>query len=293
MKVKNRDSKIGWNMLIVLLILWGLFTVIPVIWSFGLTVFSYRGNEAKFVGLGNYIHILSDQLFLKSFGNTLFYLIIQVPIMLLLAMVIAALLNNTSLKGRGIYRTIIFLPCVTSLITYSVLFKIMLAPDGIVNKVLMSLSIISEPTNWLGDPFWAKIVVIFALIWRWTGYNMIFYLAAMQNIPGEVYEAATVDGASKLRQFFSITIPLMKPIIIFTSITSTIGTLQLFDETMVLTKGGPGDATITLSQLVYKNLFEYSPNQGYASTIAVFIVIAAILLALLQFKITKEETNEN
>lgn len=293
MKVKNRDSKIGWNMLIVLLILWGLFTVIPVIWSFGLTVFSYRGNEAKFVGLGNYIHILSDQLFLKSFGNTLFYLIIQVPIMLLLAMVIAALLNNSSLKGRGIYRTIIFLPCVTSLITYSVLFKIMLAPDGIVNKVLMSLSIISEPTNWLGDPFWAKIVVIFALIWRWTGYNMIFYLAAMQNIPGEVYEAATVDGASKLRQFFSITIPLMKPIIIFTSITSTIGTLQLFDETMVLTKGGPGDATITLSQLVYKNLFEYSPNQGYASTIAVFIVIAAVLLALLQFKITKEETNEN
>ncbi|MGL4864681.1 MAG: carbohydrate ABC transporter permease, partial [Cetobacterium sp.] len=264
-----------------------------VIWSFGLTVFSYRGNEAKFVGLGNYIHILSDQLFLKSFGNTLFYLIIQVPIMLLLAMVIAALLNNSSLKGRGIYRTIIFLPCVTSLITYSVLFKIMLAPDGIVNKVLMSLSIISEPTNWLGDPVWAKIVVIFALIWRWTGYNMIFYLAAMQNIPGEVYEAATVDGASKLRQFFSITIPLMKPIIIFTSITSTIGTLQLFDETMVLTKGGPGDATITLSQLVYKNLFEYSPNQGYASTIAVFIVIAAVLLALLQFKITKEETNEN
>ena len=293
MKVKNRDSKIGWNMLIVLLVLWGLFTVIPVIWSFGLTVFSYRGNEAKFVGLGNYINILSDQLFLKSFGNTLFYLIIQVPIMLLLAMVIAALLNNSSLKGRGIYRTIIFLPCVTSLITYSVLFKIMLAPDGIVNKVLMSLSIISEPTNWLGDPFWAKIVVIFALIWRWTGYNMIFYLAAMQNIPGEVYEAATVDGASKLRQFFSITIPLMKPIIIFTSITSTIGTLQLFDETMVLTKGGPGDATITLSQLVYKNLFEYSPNQGYASTIAVFIVIAAVLLALLQFKITKEESSEN
>lgn len=280
-------------MLIVLLVLWGLFTVIPVVWSFGLTFFSYRGNDARFVGLGNYINIFSDKLFLKSFSNTLFYLIIQVPVMLLLAMVIAALLNNNSLKGRGIYRTIIFLPCVTSLITYSVLFKIMLAPDGIVNKLLMNLHIISEPTNWLGDPFWAKIVIIFALIWRWTGYNMIFYLAAMQNIPGEVYEAATVDGASKVRQFFSITIPLMKPIIIFTSITSTIGTLQLFDEPMVLTKGGPGDATITLSQLVYKNLFEYSPNQGYASTIAVFIVVAAVLLALLQFKVSKEESNEN
>ncbi len=293
MSGKNRENKIGWNMLIVLLVLWGLFTVIPVVWSFGLTFFSYRGNDARFVGLGNYINIFSDKLFLKSFSNTLFYLIIQVPVMLLLAMVIAALLNNNSLKGRGIYRTIIFLPCVTSLITYSVLFKIMLAPDGIVNKLLMNLHIISEPTNWLGDPFWAKIVIIFALIWRWTGYNMIFYLAAMQNIPGEVYEAATVDGASKVRQFFSITIPLMKPIIIFTSITSTIGTLQLFDEPMVLTKGGPGDATITLSQLVYKNLFEYSPNQGYASTIAVFIVVAAVLLALLQFKVSKEESNEN
>lgn len=280
-------------MLIALLVLWGLFTVIPVVWSFGLTFFSYRGNDARFVGMGNYINIFSDKLFLKSFSNTLFYLIIQVPVMLLLAMVIAALLNNNSLKGRGIYRTIIFLPCVTSLITYSVLFKIMLAPDGIVNKLLMNLHIISEPTNWLGDPFWAKIVIIFALVWRWTGYNMIFYLAAMQNIPGEVYEAATVDGASKVRQFFSITIPLMKPIIIFTSITSTIGTLQLFDEPMVLTKGGPGDATITLSQLVYKNLFEYSPNQGYASTIAIFIVVAAVLLALLQFKVSKEESNEN
>lgn len=280
-------------MLIALLVLWGLFTVIPVVWSFGLTFFSYRGNDARFVGMGNYINIFSDKLFLKSFSNTLFYLIIQVPVMLLLAMVIAALLNNNSLKGRGIYRTIIFLPCVTSLITYSVLFKIMLAPDGIVNKLLMNLHIISEPTNWLGDPFWAKIVIIFALVWRWTGYNMIFYLAAMQNIPGEVYEAATVDGASKVRQFFSITIPLMKPIIIFTTITSTIGTLQLFDEPMVLTKGGPGDATITLSQLVYKNLFEYSPNQGYASTIAIFIVVAAVLLALLQFKVSKEESNEN
>lgn len=293
MNIKNRENKIGWNMLIVLLVLWGLFTVIPVIWSFGLTFFSYRGNLSKFVGIGNYISIFSDKLFLKAFSNTLFYLIIQVPIMLLLAMVIAALLNNSSLKGRGIYRTIIFLPCVTSLITYSVLFKMMLAPDGIVNKILINLHIIGEPTNWLGDPFWAKIVVIFALVWRWTGYNMIFYLAAMQNIPGEIYEAATVDGASKFKQFFSITIPLMKPIIIFTSITSTIGTLQLFDETMVLTKGGPGDATITLSQLVYKTLFEYSPNQGYASTIAVFIVLAAVLLALLQFKITKEESNEN
>ncbi|MGL4642174.1 MAG: carbohydrate ABC transporter permease [Cetobacterium sp.] len=293
MSGRNRENRIGWNMLIALLVLWGLFTVIPVVWSFGLTFFSYRGNDARFVGMGNYINIFSDKLFLKSFSNTLFYLIIQVPVMLLLAMVIAALLNNNSLKGRGIYRTIIFLPCVTSLITYSVLFKIMLAPDGIVNKLLMNLHIISEPTNWLGDPFWAKIVIIFALVWRWTGYNMIFYLAAMQNIPGEVYEAATVDGASKVRQFFSITIPLMKPIIIFTSITSTIGTLQLFDEPMVLTKGGPGDATITLSQLVYKNLFEYSPNQGYASTIAIFIVVAAVLLALLQFKVSKEESNEN
>ncbi|MGL4569421.1 MAG: carbohydrate ABC transporter permease, partial [Fusobacteriaceae bacterium] len=159
MSGKNRENKIGWNMLIVLLVLWGLFTVIPVVWSFGLTFFSYRGNDARFVGLGNYINIFSDKLFLKSFSNTLFYLIIQVPVMLLLAMVIAALLNNNSLKGRGIYRTIIFLPCVTSLITYSVLFKIMLAPDGIVNKLLMNLHIISEPTNWLGDPFWAKIVI--------------------------------------------------------------------------------------------------------------------------------------
>lgn len=289
MKIKNTENKVGWNMFMILLVLWGCFTVIPVIWSLILTLFSYRGNVAKFVFFNNYINIFKDELFITAFGNTMFYLIIQVPLMLLLALIMASLLNNPNLKGRGIYRTIIFLPCVTSLITYSVLFKMMLAPDGIVNKILVNLHFIAEGKNWLGDPFWAKIVIICALIWRWTGYNMIFYLAAMQNIPNEIYEAATVDGASKIRQFFTITIPMMKPIIIFTSITSVIGTLQLFDEPMVLTKGGPGDATITLSQLVYKNLFEYSSNQGYASTIAVFIVVVAVTLSLIQFKLTKED----
>lgn len=293
MNKRKRENNIGWNMLLILIIFWSLFNVIPIIWSLILTLFSYKGNISTFVGLKNYLNILNDELFITSFKNTLFYLIIQVPVMLFLALIIASLLNNSKLKGRSLYRTIIFLPCVTSLITYSVLFKIMLAPDGIINKILLNFSIISEPKNWLGDPTLAKFVIIFALIWRWTGYNMVFYLAGMQNIPNDIYEAATVDGASKIKQFFTITIPLMKPIIIFTSITSTIGTLQLFDEPMVLTKGGPGDATITLSQLVYRNLFIYNSNQGYASTIAVFIVIIAVLLAIFQFKITKEKINES
>lgn len=289
MTFKERENKIGWNMLILLLICWGIFNLLPILWSLWLTLFSYKGNNYKFIGIMNYINLFKDELFVISLKNTFFYLIVQVPIMLFLAMLIANLLKNENLIGRKIYRVIIFLPCVTSLITYSVLFKIMLAPDGIVNKILLKLHIISYPLNWLGDPFLAKIVIIIAIIWRWTGYNMVFYLAAMQNIPSTIYEAALVDGVSKVKQFLFITIPLMKPIIIFTSITSTIGTLQLFDEPMVLTKGGPGNATITLSQLVYKNLFVYSPNQGYASTIAIFIVIIAVFLATIQFKVAKED----
>jgi lactose/L-arabinose transport system permease protein len=217
------------------------------------------------------------------------YLIIQVPIMIILALFISVLLNDKALKFKGFFRTAIFLPCVTSLVAYSVTFKYLFGQDGIVNIMLMKLALISEPVQWLTDPFWAKITIIAAITWRWTGYNMIFYLSALQNVDQSIYEAAKIDGASPIQTFFKITVPMLKPIILFTSITSTIGTLQLFDEVMNITAGGPGNATMTISQYIYNLSFKYTPDFGYAATVSYAIVILIVIFSIIQFKVAGDK----
>ena len=209
--------------------------------------------------------------------------------MIILALAISVLLNNPKLKYRGLFRTAIFLPCVTSLVAYSVIFKYLFSMDGIVNTMLMKVALISEPIEWLTDPFWAKITIIVAITWRWTGYNMIFYLSALQNIDYSIYEAAKIDGASPIQQFFKITIPLLKPIILFTSIISTIGTLQVFDEVMNITQGGPGNATMTISQYIYNLSFKYTPDFGYAATVSYAIVIMIVFFSIIQFKMVGDK----
>lgn len=209
--------------------------------------------------------------------------------MILLALILSVFLNNKKLKWKGFFRTAIFLPCVTSLVAYSVIFKYLFSQDGIINVMLMKLALIGEPIQWLTDPFWAKITIVIAITWRWTGYNMIFYLSALQNVDESIYEAARIDGASPLQQFFKITIPSLKPIILFTSITSTIGTLQLFDEVVNITQGGPGNATITISQYIYNLSFKYTPDFGYAATVSYMIVIMIVLFSIIQFKVAGDK----
>lgn len=160
--------------------------------------------------------------------------------MILLALAISSMLNNKKLKCRGLFRTAIFLPCVTSLVAYSIIFKSLFANDGFINGMLMNLHMIAEPINWLTNPTFARILIIIAITWRWTGYNMIFYLSGLQSIDDSIYEAAAIDGATGFQKFRYMTLPLLKPIILFTTINSTIGTLQLFDETMNITQGGTG-----------------------------------------------------
>jgi lactose/L-arabinose transport system permease protein len=141
----------------------------------------------------------------------------------------------------------------------------------------------------LTDPFWAKVLIIFAITWRWTGYNMIFFISGMQNIDPSIYEAAEIDGATKWDQFFKITIPNLRPIILFTTITSTIGTLQLFDEVQNITGGGPANATTTLSQYIYNLSYKFTPNFGYAAAVSFVIVIAIVILSIIQTKIGGKE----
>ena len=234
----------------------------------------------------NYLRMFKDKVFLTSMGNTFLYLLIQVPIMLVLAILLAQLLNNRDLKLRGLFRTLIFLPCATALVSYALIFRTLFATEGLINSMLMGLGIIKENINWLGQPATAKAVIIIALLWRWTGYNMVFFLAGLQNIEYSVYEAANIDGASGWKTFWHITVPLLRPVIVMTGIMSINGTLQLFDESVNLTNGGPSNTTITMSHYIYNNsLGQGVANFGYASALAFVVFILVAILAFINMKV--------
>ncbi len=287
--IESKTNKWGWGFVALSIAFISLFVFYPTVQSFITSLQSGMGNNLSFVGFANYTRLMGDATFKKAVGNTFLYLIVQVPIMIVLALIIATTLNDPKLKFKGFFRTSIFLPCVTSLVAYSIIMKSIFASDGLVNKLLMTLHMISAPIEWVTDPFWAKILIIIAITWRWTGYNMIFYLSGLQNIEPSIYEAADIDGASSFKKFTKITVPLLKPIILFTSITSTIGTLQLFDEVMNITKGGPANATTTISHYIYNLCFTYTPNFGYAAAVAYVVVIMIVILSLIQFKVGGDE----
>ena len=275
----------GWLFVMPALVLLGIFMIYPILWSLWMSFQVGRGMNLSFGGLTNIIRLTQDPVFIRALTNTLTFLAIQVPVMLVLALLFANALNNSRLWGRAVFRTAIFLPCVTSLVAYSVVFRSMFSQDGIINQMLMALNIIGSPIPWLADPFWAKVVIIIAITWRWTGYNMIFYLAAMQNIDRSIYEAARIDGVPAWARFWYITVPMLKPVILFTTVISTIGTLQLFDEPNLIPPipGAPSDATLTLSVYIYNLSFKFMPSFGYAATVSYVIVILVGLLSLLQF----------
>lgn len=283
-----RGNLAGWAFIAPAMVLLGLFMIYPIVWSLWMSFQTGKGMNLSFGGLANFMRLTQDQVFQRALYNTLIFLVIQVPLMILLALLFAVALNNPRLRGRAILRTAIFLPCVTSLVAYSVLFKSMFATDGVVNDTLMALHIISSPIGWLTDPFWAKVLIILAITWRWTGYNMVFYLAALQNIDPSIYEAARVDGVPARARFFRITIPMLKPVILFTTVISTIGTLQLFDEVNSITQGGPSDSTLTLSLYIYNLTFKFMPSFGYAATVSWVIVILVGILSWAQFRVARD-----
>lgn len=234
----------------------------------------------------NFVRMFQDKVFIRSIGNTFLYLLVEVPIMLVLAILLAQLLNNKDLKFRGFFRTCVFLPCATSLVSYALIFKSLFATQGLMNTILVKLGILQENFNFLGTSSTAKAIIIIALIWRWTGYNMVFFLAGLQNIEYSVYEAAKIDGANGWKTFWNITVPLLKPTIVMTVIMSINGTLQLFDESVNLTKGGPAQSTITMSHYIYHNSFgEGSTNFGYASAMSFFVFILVAVLAYINMKV--------
>lgn len=283
MSLEKKHNLTGWAFLIPAALLIFIFCFYPMIQAI---ILSFTKKGSGFAGLANYQRILKDKTFQQCLFNTVFYFIIQVPVMLLLALGLAQLLNSPKIKGKSIFRTLIFLPCATSLVSYSMIFKSLFAQDGLVNNIITTLGF--DRVDWFQNAWAARFVIIIALIWRWTGYNMVFYLSGLQNIEYSVYEAARIDGASPRQILFKITIPLLKPTILLTTITSTNGTLQLFDESLNLTNGGPGKSTMTMSHYIYNTSFVQSPNFGYAAAMSIVILVMVAVLALIQMKVGDE-----
>lgn len=285
MKIKSLERKYkiaGWYFVMPASLLIFLFSFIPMVRAFILSLQSGVGNNLSFCGIKNYVRLFQDEKFIASLKNVIIYFAFQVPIMLFIAIILACILNDKKLKFKGLFRTIIFLPCATSLVASALIFKSLFALDGLVNVLLVNHHFISQPINWLTHPVWAKVIVIFTITWRWTGYNTVFFLAGLQGIEYSIYEAARIDGASIVQTFFRITLPQLKPVVLLTAIMSTNGTLQLFDEVKNLTGGGPGNATITISQYIYDLSFKYNPQFGYAAAVSYAILIIVALLSFIQ-----------
>jgi lactose/L-arabinose transport system permease protein len=284
MVLRNRTA---YGFLAPYLLIFAAFWVWPIVNSFLISFQSTRTVPWRFAPGFNWGRLVHDPAFYNALQNTLLILVIQVPIMIALATVLAALLNSPQLKARGLFRFAFFAPVVVGEVAYSAVFRLIFNLDfGIVNKLVNLVGLPS--VDWFSNVVPAMALIIIAVTWRWVGYNAIIILAGLQSIPEDVYEAATLDGVSKTRQFLFITLPLLKPVIVFCVVLSIIGTMQLFTEPFLITnRGGPGQGTETLGLFLYRQGF-LSLNFGYASAIAYTMAGLAVAISLLQLWVARE-----
>ena len=265
------------------LILFSIFWLGPIGYSFYLSLLNTRSRPWHWDPLFNWDRLMHDSFFMEAFRNTFTILLIQVPIMLILALGLALVFNSQYLKLKGLYRFAFFAPLVLGAVPYSAIFRLIFSPRyGILNHVLSKVGI-GEP-EWMFDAVPAMATIIIAITWRWTGYNAIIILAGLQGIPESYNEAARIDGANARQVFWHITLPLLRPVLLFTIVLSTIGTLQLFTEPWLITRTAPAGATEVLGTYLYKQGFR-SFNFGYASAIAYVMAGIAGILTLIQLRL--------
>lgn len=258
-----------------------IFILYPVFRALIISCTNWDGfNTMDWVGLKNYISLFSDQSFTISLKNTMLYTIVTVPLSII-AGILMALLMNIKIPGIKIFRTIYFLPQVTSMIAIGLVWSMVLANYGPVNQFLMALGV-SEPPKWISSSAWALISVEIVTIWRSMGYNAIILLAGLQGVNAELYEAAKLDGANAFQSFMKITLPLLSPTIFFCLVTQMISSFKVFDIIMAMTQGGPGRATNVLAYFIYnKSFVDY--RFGYASAAAFILFFIIMIMTLIQF----------
>jgi len=285
--IEMKHSLTGWTFLLPAAALIVVLNFYPMIQALLLSLHTGKGTVLRWATplWYNYARLFQDPTFKLTIQNTFIYLIIQVPIMLILAMILATILNDKTVRFRGMWRTAIFLPCAVSLVSYSMVFRTMFSNNGMINDMLMGLHLTSAPINFLANTGTARMVIILGLLWRWTGYNMVFFLAGLQNIEESTFEAAKIDGAGPVKTFFFVTAPQLRPMIVLTAIMSINGTLQLFDESWNLTQGGPANTSMTMSHYLYQISFQNNPNIGYGSAVSYAILIMVAVLAFIQMRV--------
>ncbi|MGB4946782.1 MAG: sugar ABC transporter permease [Candidatus Competibacter denitrificans] len=239
-------------------------------------------NRLRFVGLANYGQLLQSPLFWTALGNTLYFVVVGGPLSVAVSLGAALLVNSRLTRFPGLFRTAFFLPVVTTLVAVAMVWRYLYHPRyGLMNYGLSWLGI--EPIDWLGDPVWAMPAIILMAVWKNFGFNMIIFIAGLQNIPPQLYEAARIDGANAWRQFRYITLPLLGPTFLFVALMTMIGYFQVFAEPYVMTQGGPANRTVSVVLLMYEEGFRWW-NIGYASA-AAFVLFALILaVTVLQLK---------
>jgi multiple sugar transport system permease protein len=268
-----------------------VFWAYPVIYSFILSLSEYKtlSNETTFVGLQNYITLLSDDTFIKSLTNTLIFVFVTVPITTILATILAVFVDRTNGKLKEFFKAAYFLPSVTSLVVIALIFKNLYSKEGYINTLLQMVGMSGQSEGWLQSVETALPAIMAMDIWIATGYYMIIVLAGLQTIPKDLYEAADISDASDWQQFKSITLPMLKPTLLFILVVNTIKSFQIFIEIYVMTKGGPLNETVTLVYQVYQNAFEMADKMGYASSVAYVLFFIILMISLLQMKLLKEK----
>jgi multiple sugar transport system permease protein len=266
------------------------FHLYPILYSLYLSLTRWDGFSAPvFVGAANYRRLLADSFFYKSLVNTLVIWIISIVPQLALALTLALILHQRFIRGRHFFRAVFYFPNIVTPVTLGVLFSLLFDwQTGTVNKVLLQLHLVDTPVNWLNSPLLARLLVAGVMCFQWFGYNMLLYIAGLQSIPEELHEAAEVDGATSVQVATKITIPLLRPVIIFTVITSIIGGMQIFDVPLMLTGRGPEDSTLTMVMYVYDTAFTRF-DYGYGATIAYAAFVLIAVLSLASFRVTNRK----
>jgi ABC-type sugar transport system permease subunit len=270
-----------------------IFGIFPILAGLYLSFFRYDGMSMMiFLGLENYINLVKDKLFQKALFNTLFIGIVDNTVILLTGLILAYILNSRLVKFKNIFKTIYFTPMVTSAVAISIVFQILFGYNfGLINAFFSLFG--DEPIDWLrGDGSLLKMAIIIMVSWKWIGWNMVQYLAGMQGISGDIYEAATIDGAGHVQIFLRITVPLLKPIILFTIVQSSIGTFSLFTEPFILTNlsytGGQNHGALALMTYLLDKAPQNGTAYGYASACAYLITIMIVIITFIERGLLEE-----
>jgi multiple sugar transport system permease protein len=287
--VSGGERVAGWMFAGPALIVIALFFALPVLAALAMSVTDFDiyaladRHNLRFVALDNYRALMVNPLFWKALGNTFYFVLVGVPLSIMASLGAAVLLNSRLGRFKPFFRTAFFAPVVTTVVAVSVIWRYLFHTRyGLVNWGLSGLGI--DPIDWLGDPHWAMPTIIVFAVWKNFGYNMIIFLAGLQSIPGDLYEAARLDGASAWRQFLHITLPLLGPVLLLVGILTMAGYFQLFAEPYVMTQGGPLESTVSVLYLMYEQGFKWW-NLGMASAVAftLFVLMGGITSGLLWF----------